>query len=336
MEFSDEHTYDYNDTYEYIDYDEYYIIERPEMPFLSFDSVIKTVYRIVIFCISALGNSFLLWVLLRERRWKNTPDNLILQLTVSALCFTVSLPFWVCGELNGWVFGIFACRIMGGVTFLGLYSCTAIITAMTFYHYVAVDHASCLSAQTSKKLLLLTSIVIWLICGAASITVSISFDIYVGFSSPETCDLGGHEWMNYHILEFGLFFLMPFIIIAICFVYRATKRCKINRQHQAPRLILGITIGLFLCLGPYYILIFSYSLEWLEVVETIYPQVPHYVKLITVLLFHTHCFLNLFHICGAQKFRRYLCMPCGTSPQRRDESQDVSTMAVMLQNDMTV
>uniref|UniRef100_A0A3B4XUQ5 G-protein coupled receptors family 1 profile domain-containing protein n=1 Tax=Seriola lalandi dorsalis TaxID=1841481 RepID=A0A3B4XUQ5_SERLL len=277
------------------------------------------------FCISMPGNSFLLGVLLRERCWKTTPDILLLQLTVSALCFPVTLPFWAYNLLHGWVFGNLACGITGGATFLGQHSCVVIITVMTLYHYVAVDHASCLSAQASKKFLLVASIMIWLICAAVSIRFSMNFVVEDSGSDHISCSYYPHSHsvlIFYISVHSGLFFLIPFIIITFCYAYRATKQCKINRQHQASRFILGITVGLFLCLAPYNIALIIEYLHLLVHSGNPVSLIPRYLVYIIITLPYFHCCLNLFHIYG-QRFRRYLCMyACDTSPQRRDRGQD--------------
>ncbi|KAL7387015.1 hypothetical protein ABVT39_017038 [Epinephelus coioides] len=95
---------DYNDSYyDYIDcIDMEYEYEYEIKP--SFHLFIPVCCCLIV-CISIPANSLLLWALLRERAWKTASDILLLQLTISDLFFTVSLPFEAYQILHGWIFG---------------------------------------------------------------------------------------------------------------------------------------------------------------------------------------------------------------------------------------
>lgn len=125
---------------------------------------------IIFFCISLSGNSFLMWVLRKEQAWKITPDILLLQLTISNLCITVTLPFEACNLLRSWIFGEWACGFMTAVYYLGLYASILILTVMSLHYYFSFVQVSRLCAQVSRKCgVLITSILVWLVCAAASI-----------------------------------------------------------------------------------------------------------------------------------------------------------------------
>lgn len=213
-----EHDTEYNDSY-YYDYndDEFRTVEPSCHLFQS-------VCLIIIFCISVPGNSFLLWVLLRERAWKTIPGIWHLQLTMSDLCLTLTLPFQAYRILHKLMFEDWIWRILIGLFQLGLKSYILILTAMTLSHYVAVVQASCLSAQGQQKCcVLISSIVIWLVCVAGSIMVIVPLPLIMNHVLIIVCT--------------GLFFLVPFIIITFCCVHMliTIKLCGTNRHHQALR-----------------------------------------------------------------------------------------------------
>ncbi|KAM3866250.1 chemokine XC receptor 1 [Diretmus argenteus] len=141
--YSDDYFYDYDD------------LNAAESVFGLFSIVSCS----LIFCLSVPGNTFLLWVLLRERAWMTTADVLLLHLTVSALCFTVTLPFWGYYHLHGWIFGDLACKVIRGIFFLGLYSYMAFLTAVTLDHYASVVCA--LSTSTQFLALILSRKLSW-------------------------------------------------------------------------------------------------------------------------------------------------------------------------------
>ncbi|XP_051257419.1 chemokine XC receptor 1-like [Dicentrarchus labrax] len=316
---------DYNISYDY----DYYIDYENDISFVGHHVEIKTgpllssfVCFILIFCISVPGNSFLLWGLLRERAWKTTTDILLLQLIISDLCLTLSLPFKAFSLLYGWSFLDKVCGIINGAFVLGVESYILILTAMTLYHYVVVVHASCLSAQTSKKCgVRMASIVIWLVCAAASIEVLVNSTVthasgymicmYVPQSFIMLLSVTG--------LKLGLFFIL-FIIITFCFVHMwiTIKQCRINRHYQASRLILGMTVTFFLSLLPYNLFLFIHYLFAFDVLDFAeWRTAMYYSGFIIPTLPYIHCFLNpLLHLFGAQRFRRHLPVPCNTSSER--------------------
>ncbi|XP_049895663.1 C-C chemokine receptor type 8-like, partial [Epinephelus moara] len=115
----------------------------------------------LIVCISIPANSLLLWGLLRERAWKTASDILLLQLTISDLFFTVSLPFEAYQLLHGWIIGLVACKVLRGVFFLGLNSYVLILTAMTRYNYVTVCR---IRGQRQASRLITGMVVVFFIC----------------------------------------------------------------------------------------------------------------------------------------------------------------------------
>ncbi|XP_044224917.1 chemokine XC receptor 1-like [Thunnus albacares] len=297
---------------------------------------------ILTFCLSMPGNGFLLWVLLRERAWKTTSDILHVQLTISDLCFTMTLPFWVHTLLHPWIFGDWACKVIVGAFSLGFSSYILFLTAMTLYHYVVVVHTSCLSAYHPRKFsVLVASIVIWLFCAAVSMMES----MYSGARDDKLgeieCLYGSH--MSFSMVLFAIYieivlFVIPLSIITFCYVHMwiTIKQCRLSRHHRASRLTLGIAVGFFLCLAPYTIVIFIISLEMLGVLDITanWSQAMHNgLYLIDTLPYFRCCLNPLFYIFGAQRFRRYLPMPCNISSQRRGGSQ--SQLSLMTDTSVT-
>ncbi len=304
--------YTYETHYEF-DYNDAY-----EMKLAS--TFTSAVCQILIFCISMPGNVFLLCVLLKEQAWKTTSDILLLQLLISDLCLTVSLPFWAYSFLHSWIFGDWMCRITLGASFLGLKSYVLILTAMTLHSYVVVAHYPCVSAQAPQKLyVLVTSISIWLVCAAVSISVSMNAMVIYEFGGEMCLNAALTLTKLSHYRQIGIFFLIPAIIITFCCVHMCItiKKCTTNRRQHSLGLIWGMVVVFFLCLVPYNIILFIKSLVLADVLEftTELSQATNtFVLFIGSVLPVVHCCLNpLLHIFGAQRFRRHLAVPCKTS-----------------------
>lgn len=283
---------------------------------------------IIFFCISLSGNSFLMWVIRKEQAWKITPDILLLQLTISNLCITVTLPFEACNLLRSWIFGEWVCGFMTAVYYLGLYASILILTVMSLHYYFSFVQVSRLCAQVSRKCgVLITSILVWLVCAAASIKQFMYTEVIF---EVQLCLF---EWTQARVYtEFCLFFLIPFLITTFCHVHMwiMMKQGKINRQQLPSKVILGITFGTFLCLTPLHVcdsvmsfIIWGFVKHAHAVMEAL-----HLSWFILYPLSQFCCCLSpLFHIIGAQSFRRYLPMLRNPLSQSRDVSNDGSSVA---------
>ncbi|XP_041847250.1 atypical chemokine receptor 2-like [Melanotaenia boesemani] len=300
------------------------------------------VYLTLIFCISMPGNSFMLWVLLRERAWRITSDVLLLQFTVSNLCFTATLPFFACNVLHGWIFGEWACGIKRGLALLGLNSHVVIITAMTLHCYVTVVQPSCLPAQTPSKFrVLVASIAIWLISAAPSIKLAVNSRV-IDFGDVEFCTFGMESLTMMFIdlnVELWLFFVIPLIIVTFCYIHMwiTIKQCREKSYLQPSKSISRATAGFFLCLAPHNIHVFVESLMVVRAVEyrVEWTHVIRYIVYVTFALTHLYpCLSPMFHMFGAQRFRRHLPMPCIASTQNRDGVRsDTSVQFMSLSNE---
>ncbi|CAI5640823.1 unnamed protein product [Oreochromis niloticus] len=325
-----------SDSYDYIHFNETLSSETEydiKISELHYPAAVNS----LVFCISLPANSFLLWVLWTERAWKITSDILLLQLTVSNLCFTVTLPFAACNALHGWVFGEWACGVAPGIYYLGQFTAVVIITAMFLHYYVTVVQPWCLSAQALGKYgVLIGSIVMWLVCAAASIKLAVSGRV-IEFADLKVC-VNLVESLTMKLIDLYtqifLFFLIPVLITSFCYVHMwiMAKQGKINSQQLPSKLILGVTVSTFLCLAPYSIHMFIQSLLLLDFYE--YTHELIYAWFVIHPITHIYCcFIPLVHLIGVQRFRRYLPMPCSTLSLCRDETKTDSPMALIpLQN----
>ncbi|XP_008285718.1 chemokine XC receptor 1-like [Stegastes partitus] len=327
----------YGDYIEHLDYYYYEILTTDNFDFtLSHPPGERTVFQVyaaafctLIFCISLPGNSFLLWVLLKERAWRTTHDIFLLQLAVSNLCSTTTLPFMASNALNSWVFGWTACGAVRGFFFLGMNSYPIIVTAMVLHSYITVVHASRVSAQAfSKRRVLVGSIVMWLPCAAVSIRDSMD-SVAIPLGEDEMCTGVESAYSMTVSVSLGmtLFFLLPLAIITFCYVHLwiTIRQGRINRQDQPSKLILGITVGYFLCVALHHITLLMNSLYLVNIFRsTAYlTHTVHCLMFISYPLTHFYCLLYpLFYIPGAQRFRRHL-------PQRCQRNRDDSSVALV-------
>ncbi|XP_036375422.1 C-C chemokine receptor type 4-like [Megalops cyprinoides] len=274
----------------------------------TFGGTFSGVLYSLVFCLSLTGNTFLLWALLRHEDLRKTTNLFLLQLTISDLLLTSSLPFWAVYHLHEWVFGALACHFAVGAFFLGFYSYMLFLTAMTVDRYIAVVHA--LSATWARMLryFKLTSAVLWAISVAASVPEAFFSQTRVSHDGT-LCEASSRplawELLGYY-LQIWLFFLLPFTVILFCYVriWATISRCRSGKRHRVVRLIFFIVAVFFVCWAPYNIVLFLSSLTLLGWDA---PQSLEYAYYVCHSLAYCHCFLNpAFHIFGGGKFWKYL------------------------------
>ncbi|KAJ8395957.1 hypothetical protein AAFF_G00026650 [Aldrovandia affinis] len=271
----------------------------------------------LIFLLSLVGNCFLLWALLRREDLRKTTNIFLLQLTVSNLLLTLTLPFWAVYHLQEWVFGQLACHLTVGVFFLGFYSYMTFLAAMTVDRYIAVVHAVPRPQVRTPRRFALTSTALWLVCIAASVPDAIYSETKDDSHNGKLCQptpLPLHLELLGYFLQIGVFFFLPFAIILFCYcrIWATILRCRSSRRHHAIRLIFFIVVGFISCWAPYNIVLLLSSLRLLGCPALMGPGAAEklgYSYYVCHALAYCHCFLNpALHIFGGGKFRSYLSL----------------------------
>ncbi len=109
--------YDYNSTNEYFGID---ICIKTNA--VQFATAITPVIFIIIVLFSCVGNTLVVWVLVKYENLKSLTNTFLLNLALSDLIFTFGLPFWAYYYMYGWTLGDPACKAVSFVFYTGYYS----------------------------------------------------------------------------------------------------------------------------------------------------------------------------------------------------------------------
>ncbi|RVE61981.1 hypothetical protein OJAV_G00176610 [Oryzias javanicus] len=129
-------TSDSTSPYEYTYYYDYEICNRTEV--FEFGAISTAVFFSIVFVLSLMGNILVLAILLKYENIRSVTNTLILNLAVSDLLFTTSLPFWIYYDLHGWTLGEPTCKLVNWVFYTGFCSSSILLVLMTVHRYVAV------------------------------------------------------------------------------------------------------------------------------------------------------------------------------------------------------
>ncbi|XP_066545493.1 chemokine XC receptor 1-like [Amia ocellicauda] len=289
---------------------------------------------VFIFCLSLIGNSLVLYTVWKYENLKKVTNIFILNLAISDLVFSFSLPFWAVYHIHGWIFGKLMCKLLSGIFFLGFYSCMMFLTIMTIDRYMAVVHAMSISRIRQSMFAYLMSAIIWTICICASIPEMLITDTKGSqdITLCESIEMSVNFELLLYFIQIIIFFVVPFAIIVYCYIgiMKTIKNCRMRRKQKAVKQIFTIVVGFFLCWTPYNIILFLFSLQKLGVsslTECDVKKKLHFSFFVCQNLAYLYCCLNpLFYVFLGVKFRRHLAsLICGFKLQIRDRSQTFSS-----------
>lgn len=234
-----------------------------------------TVY-LIIFIWGILGNGCSVYVFLQPCKRPTSGNVFMLNLAVSDLLFTCTLPFRADYYLRGsdWIFGDLACRLLSYALYVNMYSSIYFLTVLSVVRFLATVHPF--------RLLHITSIrTAWVLCGLIwSLIMASSVALLHNGSEPQggavrcldlnTRKVGRLQAMNHLALVLG--FLLPFCTLSVCYllIIRALLRAELPEAgprgpHRKALTTVIIALLIFLlCFLPYHVLRTLHLLAWRE------------------------------------------------------------------------
>ncbi|XP_004399207.1 PREDICTED: chemokine XC receptor 1 [Odobenus rosmarus divergens] len=285
------------------DYDyQSFLCESKTFTFATFST---TILYFLVFLLSLVGNSLVLWVLVKYESLESLTNVFILNLCLSDLAFSCLLPVWIMGYHWGWVLGDFLCKLLNMIFSISLYSSIFFLTIMTIHRYLSVVRPlSSLRVHTLQCRVLVTTAV-W----AASTLYSIPDAVFHKvFSSG--CDYSESKWFLASVYQHNVFFLLSIGIILFCYVeiLKTLFHARSKRRPRTVRLIFTIVVAYFLSWAPYNLVLFLQTLLKLGVIQSCeLSQQLDYALLICRNVAFSHCCFNpVLYVFVGVKFRRHL------------------------------
>ncbi|XP_018602012.1 chemokine XC receptor 1-like [Scleropages formosus] len=278
---------------------------------------------IVIFCLSFAGNTVVLCVLARYEKLKRVTNLFVLNLAMSDLIFSMSLPFWSTYHFSQWVFGDFLCKLLSGAYFIGFCSSMMFLTAMTVDRYMIMVHNQFPLLKKRRLCAQVTCVAIWIISVSSSIKEMVISSAKTDKCDYITCESSTDPWMDKisnYILTL-IFFLVPLTIIIYCYcrILKIVISSKNKNKHKTIILIFCIVVAFFVCLTPYNVVLVTMS-ELQSSSSKLY-----HIFIFCRILAYFHCCLNPFLYAFTEKFRAQVSrLLCCAPLQRRSISSRLS------------
>nr|XP_004662202.1 chemokine XC receptor 1 [Jaculus jaculus] len=264
-----------------------------------------TILYSLVLLLSLVGNSLVLWVLVKYENLESLTNIFILNLCLSDLMFSCLLPVWVSAQHWGWLLGDFLCKLLSMIFSISLYSSVFFLTIMTIHRYLSVVSPLSTLGIYSLRCRVLVITAVW----AASILSSIPDAIFhkVIHSNCVYSELQGFLASVY---QHNIFFLLSMGIILFCYLHilRTLFHSRSRRRHRTVRLIFTLVAAYFLSWAPYNLILFLQTLLKTRVIQSCaFSQQLEVAMLICRKLAFSHCCFNpVLYVFVGVKFRRHL------------------------------
>ncbi|XP_028282138.1 C-C chemokine receptor type 4 isoform X2 [Parambassis ranga] len=275
-------------------------------------TVLRVIYY-VLFCLGLLGNSTVLWVLLRYIKLKSMTDVCLFNLALSDLLVALSLPLWANDTQN-----LASCKLITAVYQLGFYSGTLFVTLMSVDRYLAIVHAVAAMRARTLRYGVIASIPIWavsVIMATPQVTFA-SLEIDPDDNSFQCQPLypedRRHFWKlqrNFSENIVGLFVCLPIVIFCYVKIIAVLSKSRNSKKDKAMKLIFAIVCAFVVCWVPYNVTVFLQTLELLEILKTCQAsQIINTAMGFAEIIALSHCCVNpVIYAFIGEKFRKSLC-----------------------------
>nr|XP_056718317.1 leukotriene B4 receptor 1-like [Euleptes europaea] len=212
----------------------------------------------LLFAVGVPGNTFVIWTICRQMKQRPRTVVLILNLAIADILVLVTLPIWIYSFAKAWLFGVTACKALAFVVHCNMYASIFLITALSLERFMAVFRPLAVQRRTNKMSTHLVMLLIWLLSiafGAAILPFQETEETESGLQCTSRSYAGNSQMLACLLLETLVGFLVPFAIIAICYICIAKRISNMtgSPKLRSTRLVTAVVVSFALCWLPYHI-----------------------------------------------------------------------------------
>lgn len=283
----------------------------------NLNSMVLVVIYIIVFCLSLLGNTVVIFVVFFMDNRRTSTDLYLMHLAMADLLFSLTLPFWVAYLHAGhWPFGTIMCKLISGVQEATFYCSVFMLACISIDRYMAIVKAT----QFLNRKLHLIGIVcafVWLCAALLSLPVlvhreALTYDGLLYICEDNVTAESTDSWrMSIRTIRHILGFFLPLAVMMFCYGFTMFTLChtRNSQKQKAMRVILSVVLAFIVCWLPHNILeLTDILMRAGQVEETC--QLRHNIDValyVTQVMAFAHCAINpiLYAFIG-KKFRNQL------------------------------
>lgn len=284
----------------------------------EFNSLGIMITYIIVFVLSILGNSVVVYVVCSMKKGRSSTDIYLMHMAVADILFSITLPFWGVDAQSGWIFGNFLCKVLSGFQEASVYSGVFLLACISVDRHFAIVRATRV-VSSNHLMVKVVCFVVWVVAGMLSLPVIIQKQ------SIDTKDLGrticyenitgesSQHWrVGIRVVRHTMGFFLPLVVMAVCYGWTLVtlSHTRNQQKHKAIRVILAVVFAFVLCWLPYNITVLIDTLIQGGTIKEGSCEARYRVELVldvTRVLAFMHCAVNpvLYAFIG-QKFRNQL------------------------------
>ncbi|XP_042309802.1 lysophosphatidic acid receptor 5 [Sceloporus undulatus] len=278
----------------------------------------------LIFIAGLLLNVAAIWIFLYYLKLKSVVSIYMLNLAVSDLLFTISLPFRIYFYYMGeWPFGTILCQISGSVFQINMYGSCLFLTCINLDRFIAIVYPLRWRHLRRPKVARLVCLVVWVLILMGSVPVA-GVHRTTNCTRQNTSIILCFESFSDGRWQKGLFpliilaeilgFLLPLTSVTYCSIRIFLKLCQVDsiqnvRQQKTIRMLVVNLVIFIICFVPYNVILAAYGLIKARVIQT-EPEMRDSVRqalVVTVVLASMNCTLDpLIYYFNTEGFRNTL------------------------------
>uniref|UniRef100_A0A8D0HCF5 Lysophosphatidic acid receptor 5 n=1 Tax=Sphenodon punctatus TaxID=8508 RepID=A0A8D0HCF5_SPHPU len=275
----------------------------------------------LIFVLGLLLNITALWIFLRYLKVKSVVSIYMINLAVSDLLFTLSLPLRLYYYSNqNWPFGTLLCQVSGSLFQINMYGSCLFLMCINLDRFVAIVHPLRWRHLRRPKIARFLCLMVWVLILAGSVPVA-------GIHKPSSCTKENQtiilcfESFSDGLWQWGIFpmvilaeilgFLLPLTSVTYCTIRIFQKLCQPGemqslRQQKTIRLLVVNLVIFIICFVPYNTTLAIYGMIKARVIQVESParDSARQALIVTVLLASMNCMLDpLIYYFSTEGFR---------------------------------
>ncbi|XP_051236296.1 leukotriene B4 receptor 1-like [Dicentrarchus labrax] len=211
------------------------------------------------FLVGVPGNLLVIWTILRHVKQRSHTVVLILHLAAADLLVLITLPLWIYSLVHTWVFGKAFCKALVYIINVCMFSSIFLITLMSVERFLAICHPFVMMRWKTKSIMNRCLVLLWFLALLLGLPALLTQPLDESEES-ELCFIKEFSSVTQAIILLCLEtlggFIVPFIIISICYCLVAAqlRKMSFNSKQKSIVLVHTVVIAFTLCWLPYHII----------------------------------------------------------------------------------
>ncbi|XP_005991182.2 somatostatin receptor type 4 [Latimeria chalumnae] len=228
--------------------------------------VIQFIYAVVCL-IGLIGNSMVIFVILRYAKMKTATNIYILNLAIADELFMLSVPFLsASAALQHWPFGSWMCRTVLSVDGINMFTSVFCLTVLSVDRYIAVVHPIKAARYRRPTVAKMINLCVWIVSLIVISPIIIFADTKTTEDEIVVCNLiwPGPSWSTaFVIYTFLLGFFVPVFAISLCYILIIVKMRAValkagwqqrkKSEKKITRMVMLVVTVFVICWMPFYV-----------------------------------------------------------------------------------